>query len=266
MMKQHSVIDWDSSGSAFYRDALEKLLDAKIPFLVGGAYALQIHTGIVRRTKDFDIFVLEKDAANVLQLLSQAGYNSELTFPHWLGKAFCGEDFIDVIFNSGNGVCCVDELWFQYAARGNVLGFDLMLCPVEETIWQKAFILERDRCDVADVAHLIRHCGQRMDWRRLLKRFAQRGPVLLAQLILFRFIYPGHHEEVPDWVLGDLMAQLAQQKPTNDNHVCHGTLLSATQYLNDVELEGYQDGRRSPFGEMSEDDVALWTANFMKPK
>src|SRR6187200_100674 len=99
-MQQHSVDDLNSAGSAFYRHALEKLLASKIPFLVGGAYALQNHTGIVRRTKDFDIFVLEKDARNVLQLLSQAGYSAELTFPHWLGKAFCGEDFIDVIFSS----------------------------------------------------------------------------------------------------------------------------------------------------------------------
>jgi len=264
-MQQHFVDDWDSAGSTFYRDALGRLLDTKIPFLVGGAYALQIHTGIVRRTKDFDIFVLEKDARQVLQLLSQAGYNAELTFPHWLGKAFCGENFIDVIFNSGNGICSVDDLWFKYAAKGNVLGFDLMLCPVEETIWQKAFILERDRCDVADVAHLIRSCGHRMDWRRLLDRFAERWQVLLAQLVFYRFIFPGHPDQVPDWVLGDLMARLAQHQGT-DTKVCYGTLLSATQYLNDIELEGYEDARLRPRGEMSEEDVALWTANFMKPR
>src|SRR4051812_10226008 len=51
----HSVDDQHSPGSTFYRAALRRLRTAKIPFLVGGAYALEVHTGIVRRTKDFDI-------------------------------------------------------------------------------------------------------------------------------------------------------------------------------------------------------------------
>lgn len=261
-----SVDDHDSLGSRFYRAAVRQLIDAQIPFLVGGAYALEVHTGIVRRTKDFDIFMVESDVRHALQVLSQAGYKTELTFPHWIAKSFCGDDFIDIIFNSGNGVCPVDDEWFRYALQGDVLGMSMQLCPAEETIWQKSYILERDRCDVADVAHLLRHCGQRLDWERLLRRFGPRWRVLLGQLLLFDFVYPSHRDQVPPEVRQHLTELLKKNiAETADDPQCHGTLLSATQYLHDVDLEGYADGRVPPLGNVSPEHIAIWTANFMKP-
>lgn len=262
----HSVDDLNSVGSTFYRAAIQRLLDEKIPFLVGGAYALQVHTQIIRRTKDFDIFMLESDVAHALQVLSRAGYQTELTFPHWIAKAFCGEDFIDIIFSSGNGVCPVDPEWFAYAIPGRVLELDLLLCPAEESIWQKAFILERDRCDVADVAHLIRHCGQRLDWPRMLRRFGPHWRILLAHVVLFDFIYPGHRAVIPQQLRDDLLRLAAKVTDESMSEECRGTLLSATQFLRDVDLEGYEDARLQPSGAMSSEDVAVWTANFMKPK
>jgi hypothetical protein len=262
----HSVDDQDSTGSTFYRAAMRRLMAADIPFLVGGAYALEVHTGIVRRTKDFDIFMLERDVRRALDVLARAGYQTELTFPHWIAKAFCGLDFIDIIFSSGNALCPVDELWFQHAVQGNVLGMDLLLCPAEEAIWQKAFILERDRCDVADVAHLIRHTGRRLDWQRLLRRFGPQWRVLLAQVILFDFIYPGHRRAIPASIRKDLLRKLKQDTASDDDDQCCGTLLSATQYLRDVDLEGYRDARLEPLGNMTKEDIAVWTANFMKPR
>jgi hypothetical protein len=261
----HSVDDHDSTGSTFYRAAMRRLMAADVSFLVGGAYALEVHTGIVRRTKDFDIFMLQGDVPRALDVLSRAGYQTELTFPHWIAKAFCGEDFVDIIFSSGNALCPVDELWFQHAVPGNVLGLDLLLCPAEEAIWQKAFILERDRCDIADVAHLIRHSGKRLDWRRLVRRFGNNWRVLLAQVILFDFIYPGHHRAVPKSIRKELLRKLQQETASDDDNQCRGTLLSATQYLRDVDLEGYRDARLEPHGNMSKEEIAVWTANFMKP-
>src|SRR5262245_13393070 len=170
-MRLHPMAKLDSAGRSFYQNALRELLDAKLPFLVGGAYALARHTGIVRHTKDFDIFVRPKHVRRALRLLERAGYQTDLPFPHWIGKAFYGEYFIDVIFNSGNGLCPVDDKWFSHALDNVVLDVPVQICPVEETIWQKAFILERDRCDSADVAHLLRFCAERLDWDRLLARF-----------------------------------------------------------------------------------------------
>src|SRR4051812_12603852 len=92
----------------FYRKAVQLLNDHDVPFLVGGAYALAHYTGIVRHTKDFDVFTTEADAHRALRVFREAGYRTELTFSHWLGKVYHGEDFVDVIFSSGNGVARVD--------------------------------------------------------------------------------------------------------------------------------------------------------------
>ena len=125
----------------FYLRAMRRLEEAGIDFLVGGAYAFERYTGIARHTKDFDIFVHPRDVERVLATLGAAGCETELPFPHWLGKARCGDDFVDVIFSSGNGVAAVDDGWFEHAVDAELLGKPVKLAPPEEMIWQKAMIM-----------------------------------------------------------------------------------------------------------------------------
>jgi hypothetical protein len=266
-MRLHPMAKLDSTGRSFYQRALQQMLDAHVPFLVGGAYSLERHTGIVRHTKDFDIFVRPKHVHRALKVLGRAGYQTDLPFPHWIGKAFHGEYFIDVIFNSGNGLCPVDDEWFEHALDNVVLDVPVQICPVEETIWQKAFILERDRCDSADVAHLLRFCAARLDWERLLRRFGPHWRVLYAHLILFGFIYPVEHKLIPRRVMDEMARRLREdvRRAAPSERVCNGTFLSATQYLRDIDLEGFRDPRAAPFGPIEHDALAKWTANFVKP-
>src|SRR5437868_2453520 len=95
--------DLSADTQGFYREAIRALKRAGVPFMAGGAYALALYTEVVRHTKDFDVFVRPADAQRTLSVLAAAGYRTEMTFGHWLGKAFHGEDFVDVIFSSGNG-------------------------------------------------------------------------------------------------------------------------------------------------------------------
>ena len=252
----------DQETREFYRRAITLVLESGVPFLVGGGYAFEAHTGIKRHTKDFDIFVRRADVPGMLDVLERAGYETEITYPHWLGKAFCGKEFIDVIFNSGNGLCPVDDEWFEHAVDVRVLDLDLKACPLEETIWQKAFIQERERYDGADVAHLIRAGAERLDWNRLLRRFGDHWRVLLGHLVLFGYIYPGEQHRIPDWVLRDLTgrANARADAATHDGLLCRGTLLSSLQYSPDVEDWGYEDGRLEPTGRMTRDDLAAWRA------
>src|SRR5512146_970249 len=89
---------------AFYVRTLDLLSGAGIPFLVGGADALNQYTGIERDTKDFDVCVRREHYGDVTTALGAAGISTELTFPHWLGKASCQHGCVDVIFSSGNGL------------------------------------------------------------------------------------------------------------------------------------------------------------------
>jgi hypothetical protein len=247
---------------AYYCRTVKLLTDAEIPFLVGGAYALQRYTGIVRHTKDFDIFIRRGDYVRLMDLLADSGCRTELTFPHWLGKAHSGEEFIDVIFSSGNAVAAVDDEWFEHAVRGEVLGMPVLLCPVEEMIWSKAFVMERERYDGADIAHLILAIGDHVSWRRLLKRFGPHWRVLMSHLVMFGFVYPAERNRIPDWVLSELMERLAADTPetASNERVCRGTLISRAQYLIDIEEWGYQDARSMPGGPMTPAEVAHWTA------
>jgi hypothetical protein len=247
--------------AAFYRRAIHILKGAGLPFLVGGAYALQHYTGIVRHTKDFDVFVRPADCQRVLAVFEAEGYRTELTFPHWLGKVYGDGDFVDVIFSSGNGVATVDDLWFENAVRGEAMGEPVLLCPVEETIWSKGYVLERERYDGADVNHLLRARGQDLDWRRLLWRYGRHWRVLLAHLVVFGFVYPSERDAVPAWVLEELTSRLQRESttPPPEGRVCQGTLISREQYLTDLEEWGYQDARLLPPGTMSPGDVQIWT-------
>jgi hypothetical protein len=248
--------------AAFYRRALRLLVDADVPFLVGGAFAHACFTGIRRATKDLDLFIRRADYDRVAALMQAEGWTAELAYPHWLAKVYAGEDFIDLIFNSGNGLTPVDERWFRDNARADVLGVPVSIANIEDSMLSKAFIMERERYDGADIAHLLQANAEQLDWPGLLERFGTHWRVLLAHLTLFGFIYPGERHRIPSSVLEQLMARLADESrhaPTEDPHVCAGTLLSREQYLHDVERLGYVDGRLTPASTMTPEDVQTWT-------
>lgn len=246
---------------AFYCQAMTALGAAGIPFMVGGAYAFGRYTGIERHTKDFDLFVHQRDFRHALDVLERAGYRAEATFPHWIGKVYCGDDFVDVIFGAGNGVALVDDEWLHRAVDDVVLGLPVRLCPPEEIIWSKAFIQERERFDGADVLHLLRACADRLDWRRLLRRFGPYWRVLYAHLVLFGFVYPGERQRIPAAIMRRLAARLDRElDEALAERVCQGTLLSRQQYLVDVNQWGYEDLRLRPEVQMTEDDIERWTA------
>lgn len=252
-----------TENEAAYRHALAVLARSGVEFLVGGTYGLEPLTGIVRQTKDLDIFVRPHDYETAVATLERAGFVSELTYPHWLGKVFWGETFIDVIFSSGNGVAIVDDEWFQHAGDAVLLGMPVRLCPAEETIWSKAFIMERERYDGADIAHILRHSGAHIDWQRLLRRFDGHWRVLFSHLTLFGYIYPSERAVVPDWLLFSLIRSMLSEieSEVGDSLVCRGTFLSRAQYRADVSEWGYIDARTINGGTMTLEDVAHWSAD-----
>ena len=141
---------------------------------------MERYTGIARHTKDFDLFVRRGDIERLFREFEAAGYRTELTFPHWLGKVYHEDAFVDLIFSTGNGVGEVDDAWFEHAVTEEVLGMSVAICPAEEIIWSKAYIMERERFDGADVAHLLLARGESLDWPRLLRRFGPHWRLLLA--------------------------------------------------------------------------------------
>jgi hypothetical protein len=229
----------------FYYRVISALQAARLPFLVGGAYALGSYTGVVRDTKDFDVFVRPEDARRTLDALARAGYRTELTDAIWLGKAFHEAYLVDVIFGLANGLATVDATWFGHARGGRFLDLAVRLVPPEEMVWSKSFVMTRDRYDGADIAHLLLGYADGFDWARLLRRFGDHWRVLYNHLLLFGYIYPFARERVPLWLLDELARRLAEEirTPPPAERLCRGTLFSTTQYVIDIEQWGCRDAR-----------------------
>lgn len=251
----------DEKTIRFYRHALAILSNAGVPHLVGGAYAFARYTGIERHTKDFDVFIRREDFDRAAWAFRKEGYKAELTFEHWLGKAFKGDEFVDLIYGAGNGVARVDDLWFEHAVKDRVFGVECELIPAEEMIWSKGLIMERERFDGADVAHVIRAVGDRLDWQRLLQRYGKYWRALYAHIVMFGFIYPSDRDKVPEWVVNELTKRMSDEAQAGNaaEKVCNGTLISRQQYLKDISDWDYADARLRD-GVMNAEEIEQWTA------
>jgi hypothetical protein len=259
--RRGEVPELDPDKTDFYRATLELLHAENVDFLVGGTHAYYRYTGIARETKDFDIFVRGRDYPRIEQAVKAAGYETELKFPHWLGKIYKGGAFIDLIFSGGNGEAAIDDEWFAHSVAGKIFGLDVRLVAPEEMIWSKSYVMERERYDGGDVMHLILRTGKRLDWNRLVHRFGAHWRLLLMQIVKFGFVYPSERFRIPREVTEELMNRFMAEM--NDRSlpekVCYGTLTSRAQYLVDIREWGFLDARQQPYGTMSPDDVHHWT-------
>src|SRR5947209_3932979 len=209
--------------------------------MIGGAYAMQLHAGVVRDTKDLDVFCTAGDFPALLRALGDAGFETEITDDAWLGKARHGDHFVDLIFSSANRSAPVDSVWLERAQRVNLFGRTVLVASAEEVIWSKSTVQDRDRFDGADVLHIIRRSGSQLDWRHLLDRMGANWEVLLAHIVMFRFVYPSDRDVIPAWLMQELLGRGGDQValPNTPVRICRGPLLSRTQYELDVEEWGY---------------------------
>lgn len=193
-------------------------------------------------------------------MLSEAGYKTIVAAPHWLAKVVCNDDVIDFIYNSATGYCAVDDQWFEHGVTARLLDVPMQRCPPEEMIWQKSYVMARDRFDGADIAHLLRACSDSLDWMRLIQRFGEHWQVLFSHLILFDFIYPNERSRIPQWVIHDFTQRLQKSRthPETRENLCQGSLLAPMEYQVDLEQWGYQDARLQPQGNLTIAELNQW--------
>jgi hypothetical protein len=228
---------------AFYREALTMLNDSQTRYMLGGAFAMFHYTGIYRDTKDLDIFCKPSEYPRILKYFADQGYEIQLTDVRWLAKIFKGEYFIDVIFNTPNNICTVDDTWYERAVPAEFVGVEVLMLPPEELVWCKIYVQNRERYDGADVNHIWLKYGRNMDWNQLLFRLDPHWHLLLAQLLLFQFVYPSDfHEIIPRWLFDELMARAHEQYdlPPALEKVCRGPVIDQTQYMVDIKEWDYK--------------------------
>lgn len=228
-----------------YRRALGALNAADVRYVVAGAYAIYEHTGIYRKTKDLDLFFEPSAVLPAAHALRDAGFVMRLEDEHWLAKATYGEYFVDLIFGMGNGISFIDAGWIEHSRTSILAATPVRIAPPEELIWHRLFISERHRHDMSDIVHLILCLGDTLDWERLVDRVGQNWPLLLSQLLMFSYVYPGHRANIPSWVPQRLLDRAREEfaREEQDVDLMRGTLISRFSFTIDVREWGFWDPR-----------------------
>ena len=186
------------------REVAEHLHASGVEVLLGGAFALGRHVGRWRGTKDIDFFLRPRDRERAIEALTTTGFSDYFGTQEydrsWIFRAFRDDALVDVIWTIPNHVTDVDEAWFQHAARFSMHGREYTTIPLEELIWIKLFVLQRDRCDWPDVLNLLRCNARLLDWERLVRRIDRHAALLLGALHVLQWLSPEVLEVVPAWV------------------------------------------------------------------
>ncbi len=191
-----------------YRRVMHEARAAGVQFAFGGAFATAVYTGELRNTKDFDFYVLPEDRDTMIEAITRAGledYFERLPYDRgWIYRASRGDVLVDVIWAMANRRATVDRDWLSRGPVVRIRGEQMRPIPIEELIWAKLYVLQRDRCDWGDVFNLIAAKADSIDWGRLLSRLAEDAPLLGGALSVFAWLDPEGARYIPRQVLSQL--------------------------------------------------------------
>ena len=238
-----SVFEPPPEAVDFYVEALRLLAGTDFPFLLSGTYALSCYTGIVRPTKDLDIFCKPSDAPKILSFFKARGYRIEIEDERWIGKVWKDDHFFDVIYNRSSASIPITDAWFREEYEVEVYGTTVRITPPTEFILSKLFLQDRYRYDGADVVHVILKKHKEVDWKRLLNAMELYWELLLIHVLNFRFIYPTERDCIPRWLFEELLERLHAQAemPPAQMRICRGRLFSPRDYVIDIAEWGFAD-------------------------
>ncbi len=222
---------------------LEILNRTGVPYLLGGAYAMYLHTGIWRDTKDMDIFLLPRDLKGVLDAFSAAGYETEIPFRHWLAKVFRGPYFVDLLFGFWNGRMKIAPDWFERSQPALFAGVEAPLISLEDLIASKVYVAAKDRFDGSDIVHLVRNSGGGVGWGRVLELLGNDSELLLWHLILYNYVYPDRSKDVKGQISALFNQVRTKWKKDPPGSSFRGPLLDPFSFTTDMEEMGYEDPR-----------------------
>lgn len=227
---------------ALFQDVLNIFEEKAIKYAVAGAYALNVHTGICRDTKDLDVFLTMRNAQTALRSLRERGFECEVCDPVWLYKAHRKEYFVDLITGMSSAVLTVEDSWINRAQPAVVEGIDSRVLAAEELLASKLFVTRRERFDGADIAHVIYAKRGKLDWQRILSLAGENWEVLFWALVLFHYVYPAQIDFVPRNVWQNLMKRFQETICHPDPHAkFRGSLIDDKMFAIDVKEWGLEN-------------------------
>lgn len=203
-----SAPEWDSRIAdaewSIYQRVIQEARSAGIPFAFGGAFATAVYTGDLRNTKDFDFYILPKDREAMIEAISRAGlqdYHDRVPYDRaWIYRATQGDTVVDAIWAMANQRAAVDSRWLTEGPEVTLRGERLRAIPIEELIWSKLYVLQRERSDWGDVLRLLDARAESVDWSHLLSRMGEDTPLLTGVLAVMAWLDPGRAQQIPHQV------------------------------------------------------------------
>jgi hypothetical protein len=200
--------EWDVSiGQSeweVYRRVMEEARSAGVRFAFGGAFATGVYTGDLRNTKDFDFYILPQQRDAMIQATQRAGLQDHYdTLPYdraWIYRASTDGIIVDTIWAMANLKTEVDDRWITAGPEVRLRGEPIRAIPIEDLIWSKLYVIQRERCDWGDVLNLIDAQTGTIGWDQLIDRMGEDAPLLAGVLKLYAWLAPERVVEIPSRV------------------------------------------------------------------
>lgn len=202
------LLDWSDrlpeAEWSVYRPVLERAQAAGIPFAVGGGLAFSAYARRWRDTKDMDLYVRPADRDAMVALLGELGFTDYFEVHdydrRWIYRSHRDGRIVDVIWQMANYRTEVDDDWLDRGRSLRVHGLRFRLLPLEELVWSKLYVVQRERCDWPDLLNLVHAGVEEIDWDHLLSRLGDDAPVLGGLLSVFGWLCPERASRVPTTV------------------------------------------------------------------
>lgn len=186
---------------AVYREVIQQARALGVRFAFGGAFAIAAYTGELRNTKDFDFYLLPRDRDAMKDAMTRAGlkdYFDQLSYDRsWIYRGTRDDIIVDAIWAMANHRTDVGEQWLSRGPEITIRGELLRAIPIEDLIWSKLYVLQRERCDWGDIFNLVDAGADAMDWEYLLDRMGEDAPLLGGALSVFGWLAPDRASDIP---------------------------------------------------------------------
>ena len=200
----------------FYEDVLHAAKTADHPFALGGAFAFAAYTGVLRNTKDIDLYIQQEAKEIFIGAVTRAGasdYFETLAYDRgWIYRSTRDGYIADFIWAMANYVQPLDADYFNGETTLLLRGQSVPVIPAEELILNKLYIMQRSRCDWFDVFNLLYCTNGNLDWKRLIRKMGPDSVLLASALNVFAWLCPGRVYSFPN----DLWSQLGLKRPPSD--------------------------------------------------
>lgn len=192
---------------AIYRETIDTLEAAGVPYVVGGGIAVAAY-GRKRATKDIDLYVRPEDTALALDALQKAGFDvNPMRDVKWLAKGYKDGVPVDFILENIGGVVATDET-MERGRHMFVSGCRMRIMSPEDLVFRKVLAMRCRRDDWYDCIAVLSNTYRTFDWDfflRLAENFTERA---LAFVLFVRTDWD-HVIPVPTAVISTLVRRMA---------------------------------------------------------